>query len=133
VHTEATALTATGATGHGKGVALQVPAQPGLDDLAQVAGDERDHPDAMRGDHLMERPGDRAANQRTDAKLYKPKRLWGRQILRQDFPRFRHDSSRVGLDDVNPPCDVEHRRDPIVPGCKCRFHHPGSRTSFLHS
>jgi hypothetical protein len=86
-----------------------------LNDLAQAAGDERDHPDANRGDHLMERPGDRAANQSTGAKLHQAMRLLGRRIIRQDFPRFSDDSSRVGLDDVNPPCDVEHRRDSIVP------------------
>lgn len=38
---------ATAATWHGKGIALQVAAEPSLDDLAQVAGDERDHLDAM--------------------------------------------------------------------------------------
>jgi len=131
-HSAATAPTATGATGHGKGVALQVATEPGLYDLAQVAGDERDHPDAISGDHLMERPGDRATNQRTDAKFHQTMRLLGRQVLRQDFPCFRDDPPRLGLDDVNPPCDVEHRRDPIVPGCKCRFHHPTSFTSFPH-
>jgi hypothetical protein len=103
-----------------------------LNDLAQVAGDERDHPDAISGNRLMVRPGDRAANQRTDAKLHQAKRLLGRQDIRQDFPRFSDDSSRVGIDDVNPPCDVEHRRDSIVPVCKCRFHHPRSSASFLH-
>jgi hypothetical protein len=103
-----------------------------LNDLAQVAGDERDHPDAISGNHLMVRPGDRAANQRPDAKLHQAKRLLGRQDIRQDFPRFGDDSSRVGIDDVNPLCDVEHRRDSIVPVCKCRFHHPRSSASILH-
>ena len=93
-HSSAMAPPATAATGHGKGVALQVASEPGLDDLAQVAGDERDHPDAICGDHLMERPGDRAANQRTDAKLHQAKRLLYRQIIRQDFPRFCDDASR---------------------------------------
>ena len=132
-YSPAVASTATGATGHDKGVALQVATEPGLNDIVQVTGDERDHLDAIRGDHLVERPGDRAANQRTDAKLHQTMRLLDRQVIRQDFPRFSDDSSRVGLDDVNPPCDVEHRRDPIVPVCKCRFHHPGSCASFLHS
>lgn len=85
-HSPAAASTATGATGHDKGVALQVATEPGLNDLAQVAGDERDHPDAIRGDRLMERPGDRAANQRTDAKLHQTMRLLDRQVIRQDFP-----------------------------------------------
>jgi len=86
-----------------------------LNDLAQAAGDERDHPDANRGDHLMERSGDRAANQGTDAKLHQAMRLLERQVICQDFPRFSDDFSRVGLDDVNPPRDVEDRRDSIVP------------------
>ena len=54
------------------------------------------------------------------------------RVIRQDFPRLSDDLSGVGLDDVNPPRGVEHRRDPIVPVCKCRFHHPGSCASFLH-
>lgn len=80
-HSPAAASTATGATGHDKGVALQVAAEPGLNDLAQVAGDERDHPDAISGNRLMVRPGDRAANQRSDAKLHQAKRLLGRLLL----------------------------------------------------
>jgi hypothetical protein len=129
-HSPAAAPTATAATGHGKGVALQVATEPGLDDIVQVTGNERDHPDAIRCDHLGKRPGDRAADQRADAKLRQSKRLLYRQVIRQDFPRFGDDSSRVGLDDVDPLCDVEDRRDPTVPKCECRFHHPTSCASF---
>jgi hypothetical protein len=103
-----------------------------MDDIAQVAGDERDHLDSIRGDPLLERPGDRAANQRTDTKLHQAMRLLYRQVICQDFPCFSNDLSRVGLYDVNPPCDVEHRRDPIVPICKCRLHHERSCAYFLH-
>ena len=99
-HASAMASAATAATGHDKGVALQTASEPGLDDIAQVAGDERDHPDAICGDHLVERPGDRAANQCTDAKLRQTMRLLYRQVIRKDFPRFCDDSSRVGLDDL---------------------------------
>jgi hypothetical protein len=120
-HSAATASTAAGATGHDKGVALQVAAKPGLNDLAQVAGDERDYPYANRGDHLMERPGDRAANQSTDAKFHQAMRLLDRQVIGLNFLRFTDDSSRLDLDDVNPPCNVEDRRDSMVPVCKCRF------------
>lgn len=86
-----------------------------MNDLAQAAGDERDHLDANRGDHLMERSGDSAANQSTDAKLHQAMRLLDRRIIRQNFPRFSDDSSRLGLDDVNPPGDVEDRRNSMVP------------------
>ena len=88
--------------------------------------------DAVSGDHLVQRPGNRAANQRADAKLRQTKRLLNRQVIRQDFLRFGDDSSRLGLDDMNLPGDVEDRRDPIVPVRKCRFHHPRSCFSFTH-
>jgi hypothetical protein len=103
-----------------------------LNDLAQVAGHERDHVDAVSGNDLMQRPGNRAANQRADTKLRQTKRLPDRHAILQDLLRFRDDSSRLGLGDMNPPGDVKDRRDPIVPVRKCRFHHPRSCLSFTH-
>jgi hypothetical protein len=50
----ATAPPATEATGHGKCVPVQIAAEPVLDDLAQVAGDERDRLDAICGDHFTD-------------------------------------------------------------------------------
>jgi hypothetical protein len=47
---------------HGKGAAFQVATQPSLDDLVQIAGHEGNDPDAVGGNHLLQRPGDRAAN-----------------------------------------------------------------------
>jgi len=122
VHSPAAASTATGATGHDKGVALQVATEPGLNDLAQVAGDERDHPDAISGNRLMVRPGDRAANQRTDAKLHQAKRLLGRQDIRIEggtirmerlrsprceCPRCRRTGDMVGAGEKTGPMDAE--------------------------
>jgi hypothetical protein len=73
VHAPATAATA--ATGHGECIAFETAAEPGLNDLAQVAGHERDHLDAVSRNDRLQRPGNRAANERADAKLRQAKRL----------------------------------------------------------
>jgi hypothetical protein len=100
-----------------------------LNNLAQVAGHERDHVDAVSGNYLMQRPGNRAANQRADTKLRQAKRLPNRHVIRQDLLRFSDDSSRLGLGDMNPSGDVKDRRDPMVPMRKRRFYHPRSHLS----
>jgi hypothetical protein len=111
------------AAGHGEVAAFETAAEPSLNDLAQVAGHERDHPDAVSRNYRVQRPGNRAANQRADAKLRQAKRLPNRHVVRQDLLGFRDDSSRMDLGNMNPPGDVKDRRDPIVPVRKCRFHH----------
>jgi hypothetical protein len=131
-HLPALASTAPAATGHGKSVMLQFVTEPGLNDLAQVASHKRDYLNAISGDHLMQRSGNRAANQRADTKLRQTNHLLNRQVVRQDFLRFGDDSSRLGLDDMNLPGDVEDRRDPIVPVCKSRFHHLKPCSTFTY-
>jgi hypothetical protein len=80
----------------------------------------------------MQRPGNRAANQRADAKLRQSKRLPDWHVFPKDLLRFGNDLSRLGLGNMNPAGDVKDRRNPMIPMRKCRFHHPRSCFSFTH-
>jgi hypothetical protein len=131
-HSPATALPMPAATRHGKGVAPQVAVEPSLDDFAQFARHEREHLDTVRCHQFVQRPGDRAANQDTDAQIRQTKRLFDRQVVSERLLRFADDPFRLGLDNVKMPCRVKDRRDPIVPVCKCGFHHPKPCSSFTY-
>ena len=126
----ATAATAPPAAWHGEVFAFETSPEPGLDDLAQIAGHERDHPDPVRGDDGVQRPGDRPAHQRFDAELGQAKRLPDRHVIRQGFLPFGDDPSGFDLGDMDAPRGVEDRRDPTVPVREGRFHRPASCLSF---
>jgi hypothetical protein len=114
------------AAGHGELVAIETAAEPSLNDVAQVAGHERDHPDAVSGDQRVQRPGDRAADQYIDAEFRQTNHLLKRQVIRQDFLRFSGNSPRLGRDDMDLSGDVEDRRYSTVPVGEGRFHDPSS-------
>jgi hypothetical protein len=122
----ATAAASPAAAGHSELAAIETAAEPSLNDLAQIAGHERDHLDAVSGDHRMQRPGYRAAYQCADAEFRQTNHLLKRQVVRQDFLRFSCNSPRLGRDDMDLPGDVEDRRYPMVPVGEGRFHDPSS-------
>jgi hypothetical protein len=109
---------------HGESIPIKAARKPSLDDLAQIAGHKGDDPNAVGGDHLLQRPGNRATNQGADAKRREAKRLLDGQVIRQKFLCFAHYLSSLGFDKVDLSNHIKDRRDSIVPGRKCRFPHP---------
>jgi len=54
------------ATGHSEETIFQTAAQPSLDNLKQIAGDERNHPDAVGCHHNVQGAGNRTADESLD-------------------------------------------------------------------
>jgi hypothetical protein len=118
-----TATPSLPATRHGEPGSHEAFSQPRLDDVAQIAGDERNDAYAVTGDEGEERARDAAAHQRIDPELGQPQRLLYGQVARQGFPCLAVDTSRLGIHHVNLSGDVEDRGDACVPGRK-RYSHP---------
>jgi hypothetical protein len=121
---------APAATRHGERVAAQISAKPCLFDLLQFPGHEGDHPDAVRGNHGVQLPGNRAADERANPQFRQAKRLLDRLVVREDFLPLLDDALGLHLDGVNAPGGVEYRSDPVVPAGERRFHHPAPPSSF---
>ena len=115
---------APAAARHGKDILMEIVAAPRSDDLAQFAGHKRHHPDAVGADNRVQRPGNRAANQRVHRQFHQPERQLRRLVVGQRFLCFAGDPSRfVDLNEADLPGAVKDRRNAIVPVCKCRFPH----------
>jgi hypothetical protein len=111
------------ATRHGKGIVLQFVAEPSLNNLAQAAGHKRDHLDAVSGDHLVQRPGNRTTNQRTDAQFREAKSFLNWYVIRKKLLCLVDSAPILGFNNVNVPRHIKNRCNSIVPGRKSRFHH----------
>jgi len=109
--------------GHGKKGAFQAAAQPRPDDLAQITGHERDHPDVVSGHHFLQGPGNRTTDEHPHPHFGQTQRFQGRRFIGQPFLYFCDPTARLGLYDMNAPGDIKNRRDSIVPRRKCCFHH----------
>jgi len=114
-------------TRHGECAPIKFAPAPSLDKLAQIAGHERDHPDAVRCYQSVEMPRDRAANQGIDSQLQKASHSLKRRQLTQELTTFAHDLPSTGFHDMELPGYVKNRRDPIAPCRKRCFWHPRSR------
>jgi hypothetical protein len=107
---------------HGECVTVKGAAPPCLDDLRQIARHEGDHLDAVRGNLLAQRPGNRATDERGHAQFRESNRFPLGRVVRQGILRLPHDSPRFRFDDENLPGYVEYGCDPVVPVDKSRFH-----------
>jgi hypothetical protein len=107
---------------HGEELIPEPSGKPRLDDLAQVAGNERDDPYAIGGHHSMHGTGYRTAYKGVYTESCETKRLLGRHFIRKRLPCLPHDASRFGFHEKDLPGHVEDRRDSIVPGCESGFH-----------
>jgi hypothetical protein len=104
------------AAGHGKEPILERAGHPGLDDLLQIAGHERDHLDSVRGDHGLQGSRDRPADQDVHALFGEQHRLAGQVIVRQSPLCLVDDAVGQRVNEVDLPGHIEDRRDSIAPG-----------------
>ena len=70
---------------HREGLPPYRASKPGLYNLAEAAGDERNHLDAVGRHHHVQRPRDGAAHQRPHAKFRQAHHLLSRQVVGQDL------------------------------------------------
>jgi hypothetical protein len=110
------------ASRHRVGIAIQMTAAPGLNDFAQITGNEGNDLYPVSGKQFVQRPGNRPADQRADFQFREPKRFLNHQLLRQLFLRLAYNSTGSGFHHVNPSRRIKDRRDPFIPIRKGRFH-----------
>jgi hypothetical protein len=116
------------ATWHGEYLLFEGAGKVPPDDLAKIAGDERDYPDSVRGDHRLRGAGYRAAHECIDAELRETKPLAFSAVVRERLLGLADDPPPLRHDDVDLSRHVEHRRDSMIPDRECRFHaKPDSR------
>jgi hypothetical protein len=107
---------------HSESTPVKSACEPGLDNLAQIAGHKGNDPDTVGGDHFIQTPGNRATNQSVDAQLCETKCLLYRQVIREKFLRFADSLSGFSFDKVNLLSHIKDRSDSVVPSRKCRLH-----------
>jgi len=121
------------ASRHGKSAAPNHPGEPCLDDFAQIARHERDHPDAAGPNHRLHGTRDRSANERIHTQFSQALPLSRPRIRRQKSLGFTHDLPPSGLHNVDLSGHIEHRGNAIIPNGKSCFHASGPRLSGLES
>jgi hypothetical protein len=121
-HPVETASTTVAATRHGECIADQSAGQPRPDNFIQVSSHEWYQPDALAHHHVVQGPGNSAADERADAQLSQPQDPVHRYPIQACFLRFADQLAVPCLDDTDDRCHVEDRCYPVVPRCECRFH-----------
>lgn len=114
----------TTAPGHGKSVVVQVSIQPGPDNIAQITGNIGNYTNPIGDYHVVQRPGNRAADQGMDSQFHQFECFLNQWIFREGFPGFLDNLLRFMCHHVNMLGGIEDRRDSFVPVCECCFDRP---------
>lgn len=108
---------------HGETILLQAVAEPGGDNGVNLAGDKGDDANAVGGDHIVSRPGDRTADKGVHGEFAQPGDFMEQEIIREGFVvLIDNGSAGIRFDDPDGPGSIEERCDVIIPVSESGFH-----------
>jgi hypothetical protein len=103
------------AAGHGKKIAIQGAAQPGINYRLKVSGNEGVNPNAVTREHVQHRARDRPTDQRVGPQFGQAQGFLDGGFTHQDLFGFSDDPAGRGVYQADEAGHVKNRSNPIVP------------------